>query len=172
MTERNGTRLSDGEITDKDFGVVTCELALEKTVQFGIPRRLLAVGNAHRVRRVTGLLSKDLGKCDQLGVVFEGLCEVDHAVCCILLIAGTSSGKESLERVDRQRVALFTAPGGNTSLLPERKGIGDDLSNALIQRGSRGSGHDQEKKKRVDAHGEKEESLLERGREWQVGLCA
>lgn len=56
--------------------------------------------------RVTGLLNKDLSQGDHRRVIIERFCKVDHLVCGILLIAGTSIGKKSSKGGYRHRIAL------------------------------------------------------------------
>lgn len=100
MAKGNGSGLTDGDTANEDGGVVTFELALEQTVEFGILGGLLAVLHALRGGRVAGLLSENLGKFDDIGIVLEGLGEVDHIVGSVLLIASLCSGKEGCEGVD------------------------------------------------------------------------
>jgi len=50
LTEWDGSGLANGDTTDENGGIVTLELTLEKPVEFGILRSLLAVLHALRGR--------------------------------------------------------------------------------------------------------------------------
>ena len=149
------------EITNKGI-LRALELTLEQPVQLGVLWRLLAVRNGKRVGGVARLLDKDLRKLDHVGVVVELLCEIDHLVGCVLLVAGTCRREQSHEGSLGDWLALISS----TCRLLERKkmllkfgtksceskhwtyaglypfgGRGrDSLSNALVERASLSSG--------------------------------
>jgi len=118
MTERNGSRSSNSNTTDENFGIGASKLALEEAVKLGIPWRSLAVRYALRCWCVPRLLDKDLRELDNVGVVSESLGQIDHVVCLVLLIAWTSSSKKSAERSNGLRITLLTTTGSKTSCLP------------------------------------------------------
>lgn len=113
-------------------GIHALKLALEEPVQFGIPRRVLAVRYAERVglpktickmrgsltgsrdivtNAIARLLRKDLGQLDHsLGVEFLG--KVHHRVRVILLVTITSTSKKGVKCVDSYGVALASTPRG------------------------------------------------------------
>jgi hypothetical protein len=68
--------------------------------------------NLENTDRVSGLLGEDLSKCDHVCVVTESLCEVNHVVSGILLLAWTGSSKKSAEGRDSDLVALGTSASG------------------------------------------------------------
>jgi len=120
---------------NKGLGLGTCELALEQSRKLRVLRCLLAVLDAFRARRVTGLLAENLSQLDHLSVIVELLGEIDHLVSCVLLCAWSRSGQKGAECSHGDRVTLFCASCGATSSLPLLGSSSDNLSDTLGVKG-------------------------------------
>jgi hypothetical protein len=134
LAEGDGTRLTDRNTTNEDGGVVSLELALEKSVELCVPWRRLTVLHALRGRRVAWLLCEDLRKLDHGGIVIEGLGKINLIVSGVLLRTRTGCCEERAKGSNRDRVALLATASGKTSLLPLGRRLIDDLRDALLQR--------------------------------------
>ena len=79
------------------------------------------------------MLSEDLRELDHVSVVLQRFGEVDHGVRRVLLVAGTSSGKECTERVYSDGVTLLATTCSITGGFPFLRGVGNDLCDTLVK---------------------------------------
>ena len=63
----------------------------------------------NQTNRITGLLNENLSQLDHVSVIVELLCEIDHLVARILLVAWPCSGQKGAECSHGDRVALLSA---------------------------------------------------------------
>ena len=63
----------------------------------------------NQTNRITGLLNENLSQLDHVSVIVELLCEIDHLVARILLVAWPCSGQKGGECSHGDRVALLSA---------------------------------------------------------------
>lgn len=109
LSERNRTGAANGHVAYKQLRIDALKLALEQPVELCVLRGLLAVRNGEGVGGVTRLLDEHLRERDHVGVVLERLCEIDHLVSGILLVAVAPSREEGRESGLGEGVALVSA---------------------------------------------------------------
>lgn len=72
---------------------------MEEAVQLSILGGGLAVWYLKAVRRIPGLLYEQLSKSDHLSIIVQGLCQINHLIRSILLVAVLARSQESHEGV-------------------------------------------------------------------------
>ena len=78
----------------------------------GLGRESASEGEVNQAYRVTRLLAENLSQGDHLRVAVELLCEVDHLVGSVLLIAWSCGGQKGGERDHGEGVALVCTSSG------------------------------------------------------------